>query len=158
MSEERKKISLTQATGGSAGADHAAKIFREKIGDILSLGGKPVGRTVVEDAGGAGGAGEQKALEAKIIEALRTIYDPELPLNIYDLGLIYRLTLDAANAVKVEMTLTAPGCPVAGDIVAAVKRVVEAIPEVPRVEVKLVWDPPWTRERLSEAARLELGM
>ena len=62
------------------------------------------------------------------------------------------------NAVKVEMTLTAPGCPVAGDIVAEVKRKMEAIPEVPRAEVELVWDPPWTRERLSEAARLELGM
>ena len=93
-----------------------------------------------------------------MIAALQTVYDPEIPLNIYDLGLIYKLTLAPSNAVKVEMTLTAPGCPVAGDIVAAVKQRVEAIPEVPRAEVELVWDPPWTRERLSEAARLELGM
>ena len=155
MSEETKKFSLKQAGEGGGGEDHAAKILREKIGDILSLGSVPSGRTVVE---AAEGAGDQKALEQRIIEALQTIYDPEIPLNIYALGRIYRLTLDAANAVKVEMTLTAPGCPVAGEIVASVKRVVEAIPEVPRAEVELVWDPPWTRERLSEAARLELGM
>ena len=149
MSENAKKLSLTQA---GAGEDHAARILREKIGDILSLGAVPAGGTVVE------GAADQKVLEGKVIAALQTIYDPEIPLNIYDLGLIYRLTLDAANGVKVEMTLTAPGCPVAGEIVAAVKRAVEAIPEVPRAEVELVWEPAWTRERLSEAARLELGM
>ena len=149
MSEE-KKISLAQV---GAGEDHAARILREKIGDILSLGSKPVEGTVV-----TGAAADQKGLEGKVIEALKKIYDPEIPLNIYDLGLIYRLTLNAANAVKVEMTLTAPGCPVAGEIVAAVKRAVEGIPEVPRAEVELVWEPAWTRERLSEAARLELGM
>jgi FeS assembly SUF system protein len=149
MSEE-KKISLTLA---ETAEDHAARIMREKIGDILSLGDKPTEHTVVE-----GAAADQKGLEEKVIAALQTVYDPEIPLNIYDLGLIYRLTIAPSNAVKVEMTLTAPGCPVAGDIVAAVKQRVEAIPEVPRAEVELVWDPPWTRERLSEAARLELGM
>ena len=152
MAEGGKGISLTQAGGGD---DHAAKILREKIGDILSLGDRPA---PPQPKVQGGQAQDQKGLEEKIIEALRSIYDPEIPLNIYDLGLIYRLTIEPTNGVKVEMTLTAPGCPVAGDILAAVKRKIEAIPEVPRVEVELVWDPPWTRERLSEAARLELGL
>jgi FeS assembly SUF system protein len=150
MPDDMKNMPLPQA-----GEDPAARILREKLGDILSLGGIPSAvPTQVEGTG----AVDQKELEQKIIVALRTIYDPEIPLNIYDLGLIYRLTLDPANAVKVEMTLTAPGCPVAGDIVAEVKRKVEAIAEVPAATVELVWDPPWTRERLSEAARLDLGM
>ena len=150
MSEAPKNFSLSQAQPDE---DHAAKILREKIGDVASLGNAPAPRPVTQTA-----AADQKVLEEKIIAALQTIYDPEIPLNIYDLGLIYTLALDAANAVKIEMTLTAPGCPVAGDIVAAVRRVVEAIPEVPAVQVELVWEPPWTRDRLSEAARLELGM
>jgi FeS assembly SUF system protein len=151
MSEEHK-FSLTQAESAE---DPAAKILHDKIGDILSLNHKPP----VPTAGVVCNThADQKALEAKVIEALQTIYDPEIPLNIYDLGLIYRLAIAPSNAVKIDMTLTAPGCPVAGDIVAAVKRKVEAIPEVPRADIELVWDPPWTRDRLSEAARLELGM
>jgi len=149
MTEREKKISL-----GQAGEDAAAKILREKIGDILSLGNTPSPKPVTAGAV----ARDQKELEEKIIAAIQTVYDPEIPLNIYDLGLIYKLGIDPTNAVKVEMTLTAPGCPVAGDIVAEVKRKVEAIPEVPKVDVELVWDPPWSRDRLSEAARLELGM
>jgi FeS assembly SUF system protein len=149
--ESEKKLSLKQAGGAE---DHAAKILREKIGDIFSLGHAESPKPVTQGAV----AGDQKALEEKVIAALMTVYDPEIPLNIYDLGLIYRLSIDPTNAVKVAMTLTAPGCPVAGDIVAEVKRKVEAIAEVPRVDVELVWEPPWTRERLSEAARLELGL
>ena len=149
MTEREKKISL-----GQAGEDAAAKVLKEKIGDILSLGSSAAPAPVTAGAV----AKDQKELEEKVIAAIQTIYDPEIPLNIYDLGLIYRLVIDPTNAVKVEMTLTAPGCPVAGDIVAEVKRKIEAIPEVPRVDVELVWDPPWTRDRLSEAARLELGM
>ena len=150
MSDEGKKFSLSQA---SEGEDHAARILREKIGDVLALGDTPAGKTVVE-----GAARDQRGLEEKVVAALQTIYDPEIPLNIYDLGLIYRIAIEPTSAVKVEMTLTAPGCPVAGDIVAEVKKKIEAIPDVPRAEVELVWDPPWTKERLSEAARLELGM
>jgi FeS assembly SUF system protein len=148
MTEGEKKISLSQA---GQGEDHAARILREKIGDALSLGNTPP-RPVTE------AAKDQQELEARIVAALQTVYDPEIPLNVYDLGLIYKLVIDPVNAVKVEMTLTAPGCPVAGDIVREVQRKIEAIPEVPKVEVELVWDPPWTRDRLSEAARLELGL
>jgi FeS assembly SUF system protein len=151
MTDPTKKISLIQSTTPE---DHAAKIMREKIGDLSSLPSTPAHQVIT----GANLAPDQKQLEEKIIDTLRTIFDPEIPLNIYDLGLIYKLTLDPANAVAVDMTLTAPGCPVAGSIVAEVKRKIEALPEVPRVTVTLVWDPPWTRDRLSEAARLDLGL
>ena len=148
--DDAKKLSLHQA---ATDADHAAKVLREKVGDLRTLTTAPTPAPHVETA-----AADQKPLEARIIAVLKTIFDPEIPLNIYDLGLIYRLSLDPANAVKIDMTLTAPGCPVAGDIMAEVKRKVEAIPEVPHVHVELVWDPPWSRDRLSEAARLDLGM
>jgi FeS assembly SUF system protein len=147
--EPGKTLSLHQA----ADDEHAAKILREKVGDVHTLGAGPGPIVQVQLA-----AADQKQLEQRVIGVLQSIYDPEIPLNIYDLGLIYRLALDPANAVQIDMTLTAPGCPVAGDIVAEVKRKVEALPEVPAVQVNLVWEPPWSRERLSEAARLDLGM
>lgn len=151
MSEPGKKVSLSQAATGEE--DHAARVMREKIGDVGSLGGV-AGQTVITGVDAA----DQKAILPKIIAALRSVFDPEIPLNIYDLGLIYRIAMDPVNAIKVQMTLTAPGCPVAGSIVAEVKRKLEAIGEIPAVDVELVWDPPWTRDRLTEAARLELGM
>ena len=102
---------------------------------------------------------KQKAIEEKIVSGLRNIYDPEIPVNIYDLGLIYSIDVDPETSkVHVKMTLTAPGCPVAGELVAQVEGRVEIIEEVPSVSVELVWDPPWTREMMSEAARLELGL
>lgn len=101
----------------------------------------------------------QKAIEEKVVAALRNIYDPEIPVNIYDLGLIYAIEVDRESSkVHVRMTLTAPGCPVAGDLVAQVEATAEAIEEVPSATVELVWDPPWSREMMSEAARLELGL
>lgn len=101
----------------------------------------------------------QKAIEEKVIDACRLVYDPEIPVNIYDLGLIYGIEVDdRSGAVKVRMTLTAPGCPVAGELVASVQRRAQAIEEVPEASVELVWEPPWTRERMSEAAQLELGL
>ena len=106
------------------------------------------------DTGDAGGLGE------RIVEALRTVYDPEIPVNIYELGLIYRIDIAPdQDAVEIDMTLTAPGCPVAGSMPVMVEHAVRgAIPELKDVTVELVWDPPWTPDRLSEAARLELGM
>ena len=83
----------------------------------------------------------QRALEATIVEVVRTVYDPEIPVNVYDLGLIYEIAIDAENRVKVKMTLTAPGCPVAGSL-----------------PVEVVWDPPWDKSRMSEAALLDLGL
>jgi FeS assembly SUF system protein len=97
-------------------------------------------------------------LEAQVIEKLRTIHDPEIPVNIYDLGLIYDLDVQPAGAVHVLMTLTAANCPVAQDFPQTVQETLLAIPEVSQVQVELVWEPPWGPERMSEAARLELGM
>jgi FeS assembly SUF system protein len=101
---------------------------------------------------------EQKAIIEKTIEAIRQVYDPEIPVNIYDLGLIYAIDVDAqTHKVQVKMTLTAPACPVAGTLPGEVERRIETIDEVPSATVELVWDPPWSREMMSEAAQLELG-
>jgi len=100
----------------------------------------------------------QRALEATIVEVLRSVYDPEIPVNIYELGLIYEIDIDPQNHVKVKMTLTAPGCPVAGSLPVEVERKIEAIPQVSGAEVELVWDPPWDKSRMSEAAVMDLGL
>ncbi|MGA2326733.1 MAG: SUF system Fe-S cluster assembly protein [Bryobacteraceae bacterium] len=97
-------------------------------------------------------------LRQEVIEALRSCYDPEIPVNIYDLGLIYELNVDEAGAVSVRMTLTAPNCPVAGSLPAQVERKIRAVAGVTDVEVELVWDPPWDRGRLSQAALIQLGL
>lgn len=96
-------------------------------------------------------------LRSRVIEALKTVYDPEIPVNIYDLGLIYNVSLHGAF-VHVDMTLTAPGCPVAHTFPGMVERSVELVPGISGAAVELVWDPPWTPELISEAARLELGL
>jgi FeS assembly SUF system protein len=101
---------------------------------------------------------QKKLLEGKIIEALRQIYDPEIPVNIYDLGLIYEIDVKDDETVKVKMTLTAPACPVAGTLPGEVEKKVNAVPEVKAAEVELVWEPAWSRDRMSEAALLQLGM
>jgi FeS assembly SUF system protein len=93
-----------------------------------------------------------------LVAALRSVHDPEIPVNIYDLGLIYRLEADPQGRVEVDMTLTAPGCPVAGTLPGEVGRVIEAVPGVTDAVVRLVWDPPWDRECMSEEARLQLGL
>ena len=99
-----------------------------------------------------------EALKEKIAEKLHLVFDPEIPVNIYDLGLIYRLDADAQGVVEVDMTLTAPACPVAGTLPHEVGRVIDAVPGVTDATVRLVWDPPWTQERMSEEALLQLGM
>lgn len=96
-------------------------------------------------------------LEDKLVAELKTIYDPEIPVNIYDLGLIYNLK-EEAGKLEVEMTLTAPGCPVADDIVAEVKEKMEGVDEISEATINLVFDPPWSMEMLTEEAKLELGM
>ncbi len=101
---------------------------------------------------------QQKAITEKVIDVLRTIFDPEIPVNIYDLGLIYTIDVDNDANVAVKMTLTAPGCPVAGSLPPAVQDKIETIDEVKSAKVELTWDPPWSRERMSEAALLQLGM
>ena len=93
----------------------------------------------------------------QIVEGVRSVYDPEIPVNIYDLGLIYTVSIDDENAVRVIMTLTAPGCPVAEDMPGWVADAIEPIPGVKQVDVEITWDPPWGMDMMSEEARLELG-
>ncbi len=101
---------------------------------------------------------ENKALEADITEKLRGIYDPEIPVNIYDLGLIYRIEISTDKDVVVDMTLTAPGCPVAGTMPPQVQQAVASVDGVKSAKVNLVWEPAWNKDRMSEAAKLQLGM
>ena len=97
-------------------------------------------------------------LKDDVTAALKTVYDPELPVNIYELGLIYGLEVDPSGQVRVRMTLTAPNCPVAGSLPPEVERRIRAVKGVTDVQVELTFDPPWTKERMSPAARLELGL
>ncbi|GBE09710.1 hypothetical protein BMS3Bbin12_01510 [bacterium BMS3Bbin12] len=101
----------------------------------------------------------RRLLEEQVIETLKQVYDPEIPVNIYDLGLIYRIDADPdRGTVHIEMTLTAPGCPVAQTFPGMVECAVGEIPGVREAKVELVWDPPWSQEHMSEAAQLQLGM
>ena len=100
---------------------------------------------------------EYSKLMDKIVEKLKTVYDPEIPVDIYELGLIYDVRIDQKK-VTLDMTLTSPHCPVAETLPMQVKRTVEEIGELEEVEVKIVWEPPWDKTKMSEAARLELGL
>jgi FeS assembly SUF system protein len=97
-------------------------------------------------------------LEEQVVSALRAVYDPEIPVNIYDLGLIYEIDIRDGRHVDIRMTLTAPACPVAGSMPGAVERAVTRVPGIETAHVELVWDPPWTQDRMSDEARLELGL
>jgi len=100
----------------------------------------------------------EMTLKDQIIAALKKVYDPEMPVNIYELGLIYGLEVDPAGAASVRMTLTAPNCPVAGTLPAEVERAVRGVPGVTGVKLELTFDPPWSKDRMSEAAKLALGI
>lgn len=93
----------------------------------------------------------------QVVDACRSVYDPEIPVNIYDLGLIYTIDIDDASAVKIVMTLTAPGCPVAGEMPGWIAEAIEPLPGVKQVDVELTWEPPWGMDMMSDEARLELG-
>jgi FeS assembly SUF system protein len=98
-------------------------------------------------------------LEERVVAALRGVFDPEIPVNIYDLGLVYELSVDpAAGAVRIRMTLTTPACPVAGSLPGEVKNKVLTVSGVSATDVELVWDPPWDKSRMSEEAQLQLGL
>ena len=97
-------------------------------------------------------------IEAKVIEALQTVFDPEIPVNIWEVGLIYGVTVDPSGAVGVRMTLTSPNCPSAAEIPMEVEAKVKAVPGVTAAKVDVVFDPPWCTDMMSEAAKLTLGM
>lgn len=103
-------------------------------------------------------AGDPESLREPIIAALRRVHDPEIPVNIYDLGLIYKIDIAGNGDVDVDMTLTAPACPVAGMMPVMVKDAVKTVDGVGEVEVELVWDPPWSPDTMSDEAKLTLGM
>ena len=111
-----------------------------------------------EAAAPASPAPEHDQLKVDLVAALKTVFDPEIPVDIYELGLIYRLDVDEARNIEVDMTLTAPGCPVAGDMPGWVENAISAVPGVGGVKVKLVFDPPWDPSRMSDEARLALNM
>jgi FeS assembly SUF system protein len=114
--------------------------------DVIAYAGKPLE------------PGSAIATREAVIEALRTVHDPEIPVNIYELGLVYELRLGEQGNVAIDMTLTAPACPVAGAMPQQVADTVAAVPGVAEVEVNLVWEPPWTKDRMSEEAKVALDM
>ncbi|MGH9385177.1 MAG: DUF59 domain-containing protein [Vicinamibacterales bacterium] len=103
-------------------------------------------------------AAKTDELYPRVVETLKTIFDPEIPVNIWELGLIYDVLVDANRRVGVRMTLTAPACPAAQSLPIEVKNKTAAVPGVTEAKVEIVWEPPWTRDRMSEVAKLELGM
>lgn len=108
-------------------------------------------RAAISVAGG-------ESLTDDIVKALKTVYDPEIPADIYELGLVYRIDISDQGAVEIDMTLTAPGCPVAGEMPIWVKNAVNTVPGVSDVKVNLVFDPPWDQSRMSDEARVTLDM
>nr|WP_233354586.1 SUF system Fe-S cluster assembly protein [Woodsholea maritima] len=142
---------------------------RARERDVLSLDVRP---SMTEDAphtdatSSEGSESAQKAIPDEeiaritddVIVALKTVYDPEIPVDIYELGLIYQVDLEDDRTLKVEMTLTAPGCPVAGEMPGWVQEAVSQVEGVEKAEVELTFDPPWTPDRMSDEARLQLNM
>jgi len=118
-------------------------------------------QSVAEPASGADASTEPrpeaKALYEAVVAALRTVFDPEIPVNIYDLGLVYRIDVIDQRHIDVDMTLTAPGCPVAGEMMNMAKRAIDGVEFVSSSKVNLVFDPPWNQDMMSEEAKLELG-
>ena len=100
----------------------------------------------------------ERELKIKIIEVLKTCYDPEIPVDIYELGLIYKIDVDPENRVNIQMTLTSPACPVAGSLPPEVELKVKSVEGVKEAKVEVVWEPTWTPEKMSEAAKLKLNM
>src|SRR5262245_24899345 len=109
-------------------------------------------------AGLVADAAKTEALKPAIVAAISTVFDPEIPVNIWELGLIYDVTVDAAGVAGITMTLTAPGCPAAQSLPVEVAAKVSAVEGVSDAKVDVVWDPPWDKDRMSEAAKLQLGM
>jgi FeS assembly SUF system protein len=103
-------------------------------------------------------ADQLQALQKDIVAALCTCFDPEVPVNIYELGLIYNVEMSTLGAIGIKMTLTSPACPVAGSLPGDVQRKIQGVPGVASVKVDVVWDPPWDKSRMSEAAKLQLGI
>lgn len=144
----------TQVPGNASGPTEAAG----GASTAASGGQGAASHSLIERAVDSSKTPEQKAIIEKIIDAIRKVYDPEIPINVYDLGLIYGIEIAEDRKVNIRMTLTAPGCPVAGMLVSEVERQAESVEEVVSAKVELVWEPQWGRHCMSEAALLELGL
>ncbi len=123
----------------------------------IELAAEPKVDAPVETAVGTDIDVAEAQFEGKVIEAISTVFDPEIPVNIYELGLIYNIDINGMKDVRIDMTLTSPACPVAGTLPGDVERVVQTVDGIGGVAVELVWEPAWTPDRMSEAAKLELG-
>lgn len=152
---EGTEVEVAQQLGGSI-------TVRTARGHLLRIAGKDADALGLEPPAGEGGGSAEPFEMARVLEALDQVYDPEIPVSIVELGLVYRCEevagLLGARRIEIDMSMTAPGCGM-GDILRAdAARAVLGVPGVDDVEVNLVWDPPWTIERMSEAARLQLGL
>jgi len=145
----------------------AASLEQEKTTDVAHAAGLRHEDPAASDEAHAASLRQDNAtndaqaaadLEASIIDVLRTCFDPEIPVNIYEMGLIYGIDVQPSGKVNIRMTLTSPGCPVAGSLPGEVEQKVQSVPGVTNAEVELVWDPPWCMDLMSEAAKLQLGM
>jgi FeS assembly SUF system protein len=146
-------IEKTQKDGTARQAEpEAASDGPEEIKGCIGATGGEEGQASVLPAD------EAERLKGDLVTALKTVYDPEIPVDIYELGLIYRLEVDDDRNVEIDMTLTAPGCPVAGDMPGWVENAAGSVPGVGQVKVNLVFDPPWDMSRMSDEARLALNM
>jgi FeS assembly SUF system protein len=147
-------VEKTQKDDGAA-REAEPEAAAEEPGEIKACVGATGGG---EGAVSALPADELERLRVDLIAALKTVYDPEIPVDIYELGLIYRLEVDDDRNIEIDMTLTAPGCPVAGEMPGWVENAISAVPGVGQVKVNLVFDPPWDTSRMSDEARLDLNM
>jgi FeS assembly SUF system protein len=151
-SEKSVHLNVLPTTGAAGKVEELRKAFAESPAPL------PPEQTLIDRALDATLSEDQKIIRERVIESLQTVYDPELPVNIFDLGLIYTIDVDAEFNVHVTMTLTAPACPVAGTLPGEVQRKIESTPGVNSAKVELVWSPPWGKHRMSESALLELGL
>ena len=151
MTTDRQKQAEALANAQIPGLD-AAEAKARKPRDIVDLS-PTTGEPIVPPTDQ-----ELERITSDVIDQLKSVYDPEIPVDIYELGLIYKVELEDDRTLKVLMTLTAPGCPVAGEMPKWVQDACEVVAGVRRVEVDMTFDPPWTMERMSEEARLELNM
>lgn len=155
-------VTITQTLGGNftVAAGPYGMLYRIAAKDADALGRTPPAEAAPPEPGAAPGVTDEQA----VWKLLRTIYDPEIPVNVVDLGLVYNVKLapvpEQADALKVhiQMTLTAPGCGMSGVLKSDAETKVAALPGVKEVDVEIVWDPPWDRDKMSEAAKLQLGM
>jgi FeS assembly SUF system protein len=137
--------------------EQAAEAGEESAGNTDSASAAAVSNAIT-NAHAALDPGEAERLSNDLIAALKTVFDPEIPVDIYELGLIYRVDIDENRNVEADMTLTAPGCPVAGEMPAWVENAIASVPGVGQVKVNLVFDPPWDMSRMSDEARIALNM